>query len=98
MSHAFRTAVEGRDLDGLRASLHPDVVFNSPVVFRPYEGREPVMRLLAHVVEVLEDFRYTDELTGAGSAVLVFQARVRDRDVEGVDILRVDDAGLVREL
>jgi hypothetical protein len=98
MSHAFRTAVEARDLDGLRDALHPNVVFHSPVVFRPYEGREAVMELLEHVVEVLGAFRYTDELTGIGSVALVFKARVGDRDVQGVDVLHVDSAGLVREL
>jgi hypothetical protein len=98
MSHAFREAVEARDLDGLRAALHPDVRFNSPVVFRPYEGRDAVMGLLEHVIEVLEAFRYTDELAGVGSVALVFRARVGDRDVQGLDLLRVDAAGLVTEL
>ena len=98
MTHAFRAAVEARDLDGLRDSLHPNVVFNSPVVFKPYEGREAVMGLLEHVIDVLEGLRYTDELTGVGSIALVFTARVGDRDVQGVDLLHVDDSGLVREL
>jgi hypothetical protein len=98
MSHAFRTAVETRDLDGLRAALHPDVTFNSPVVHKPYEGVDAVMGLLGHVVEVLEAFRYTDELAGAGSLALVFRARVGDRDVQGLDLLRLDSAGLVTEL
>jgi hypothetical protein len=67
-------------------------------VFRPYEGRDAVMRVLEHVIDVLEAFRYTEELTGTGSLVLVFKARSGDRDVEGVDLLHLDDAGLVREL
>src|SRR3954452_20980135 len=98
MSHAFRTAVEARDLDGLRASLHPNVVFHSPVVFRPYEGREAVMGVLQHVVEVLEAFRYTHEMTGPGSLALVFKGKGGDREVEGVAVLPPDDAGLIREL
>jgi hypothetical protein len=98
MTHAFRTAVETRDLDGLRASLHPLVVFNSPVVFKPYEGRDAAMELLTHIFEVFGAFRYTDELTGVGSLALSFKARVGDRDVQGVDLLHIDDAGLVREL
>src|SRR3954465_14120735 len=98
MSHSFRAAVEGRDLDGLRAALHPDVLFHSPVVFRPYEGRERVMELLGHVISVLEDFRYTDELTGVDSVGLVFKGRVGDRDVQGWDLLRIDRSGLVTEL
>lgn len=96
---SFRAAVEARDLEAMRAVLHPDVVFRSPVVFRPYEGREAVMGVLRHVVEVFEDFRYTDELSGTdGTHGLVFEARVGDRAVQGWDYLRTDGDGLVTEL
>ena len=98
MSHAFREAVEARDLDGMRDALHPMVTFNSPVVFKPYEGREVVMGLLGHVIEVLEDFHYVEELEGAGSYGLVFKARVGDKKVHGWDLLHVDASGLVTEL
>lgn len=98
MPLAFRQAVESRDLAALEASLHPDVVFRSPAVFTPYEGREAVMGLLRHVVEVLADLRYTDELSGDGTRGLVFEAHVGDRMVQGWDYLRVDDDGLVTEL
>ena len=40
MSHPFRDAVEARDLQAMEAVLHPDVVFRSPAVFKPYEGRD----------------------------------------------------------
>ena len=98
MSLAFRAAVEARDLRAMEAALHPDVVFRSPAVFKPYEGRDAVMTLLAHVIEVLEDFRYTDELAGDAKHGLVFEARVGEKSVQGWDFLRVDEEGLVREL
>jgi hypothetical protein len=82
----------------MAASLHPDVVFKSPAVFTPYEGREAVMGVLQHVVEVLEDFRYTDELTGNGTHALVFEAQVGGKSVQGWDYLTVDADGLVTEL
>ena len=98
MSHSFRAAVEARDLDAMRDALHPQVRFRSPVVFKPYEGREAVMELLGHVVEVLQDFHYTDELEGVGAHGLVFKAHVADKQVQGWDFLRVDQSGLVTEL
>ena len=95
MSHPFRDAVEARDLQAMEAVLHPDVVFRSPVVFKPYEGREAVMTLLGHIVEVLEDFRYIHELTGDGVHGLVFEARTGDRTLQGWDLLEVDSDGRV---
>jgi len=95
--HPFRAAVEAKDPGAMEAALHPDVVFRSPVVYKPYVGREATMTLLRHVVEVLEDFRYVDELRGEDTLGLVFEARVGDREVQGWDHLRLDADGLVRE-
>src|SRR4051812_35691817 len=78
-------------------ALSPEVVFNSPVAFRPFEGRDAVSEVLAAVMETFEDFRYTDELEGDMSHALVFEARVDDKQVQGIDLLRFDDGGLIRE-
>ena len=96
---AFRAAVERGDVAAIEAALHPDVRFFSPAVFKPYEGRDTVMGVLRHVVEVFEDFRYTDELTGAdGAHGLVFAAHVGDKEVQGWDYIKTDADGLVTEL
>ena len=94
----FRAAVESRDLARMEAALAPDVVFRSPAVFKPYEGREAVMHLLATVIQVFEDFEYTDELDGDGTHALIFRARVGDREVEGLDHLTLGADGLVTQL
>ena len=92
---AFRAAVETGDLPAALALLHPQVEFRSPAVHAPYVGAEPVGRLLGHVTQVFEDFRYVDELAGDGTHGLVFRARVGKREVEGWDYLTVDDVGLI---
>ena len=79
------------------ALLHPDCVFNSPAVYRPYEGKDAVAFLLGNAFEVFEDLRYVDELEGDGTHGLVFKARVGDRDVTGWDYLRTDEDGLITE-
>ena len=55
-----------------------DVTFRSPVVFKPYEGRDALKVLLGAVVQVFEDFRYIDQVETGDTAVLVFEARVGD--------------------
>jgi SnoaL-like protein len=98
-SHAFRAAVEAHDLDALAETLAPDVVLHSPVTYRPYAGRETVVALLRLIAAAFEDFRYTDEFQNAdGVHALVFRARVGDRELEGVDLLRLDADGLVADL
>ena len=95
----FRSAVENGDRDAMVAALAPDVVLNSPVKHRPFEGREAVAALFGALVETFEDFHYTDEFDDeGGSKALVFRARVGDRDLEGIDILRFDDEGRIANL
>jgi hypothetical protein len=94
---AFRAAVEAQDLDAALASLSPDVVFHSPAVFQEYRGAETVGGLLRLVAETFEDFRYTDELAGPDIHALIFRARVGDRDLEGMDLLRLGPDGLIAD-
>jgi len=97
-SDQFRAAAEGKDFSAIEELFAEDVSFRSPVVFKPYEGREAIALLLGAVVEVFEDFRYTDQVETGDTAVLVFEARVGDRELNGVDIIRFDDDGRIGEL
>jgi hypothetical protein len=101
-AQTFRAGVEARDIDAALATLSPAITFNSPAVFKPYQGKETVANLLRLVAETFEDFRYTDELAGAGADpavhALVFRARVGDRELEGMDLLRIGPDGLVSDL
>ncbi|HET6505226.1 MAG TPA: nuclear transport factor 2 family protein [Baekduia sp.] len=94
----FRAAVEAQDMDAALATLSPDVVFHSPAVFHEYRGIEAVGGLLRIVAQTFEDFRYTDALSGDGDApvhALIFRARVGDRELEGMDLVRVGRDGLI---
>jgi hypothetical protein len=96
--HAFRRAAEAKDLELMRGALAEDVVLHSPILFRGFEGREVVLVVLSHVIEVFEDFSYLDELAEADRIVLRFGARVGDREIEGIDYLELDADGRVAEL
>ena len=97
-SDAFRAAVEANDLATASELFTDDVVFNSPVVFRPYEGRDALLVILGAVVQVFEGFRYTGQAEDGDLALLTFEAAVGDRSLQGVDILRFADDGRIREL
>jgi hypothetical protein len=95
LSDPFRDAVLRRDHAAMVDALAPGVVFNSPVAFKPFEGREAVGQVLAAVMGTFEDFRYTDELAGETAHALVFEARVGDKKGQGIDLLRFDADGKI---
>ncbi len=100
MVHPFRQAVEAKDLDAAFALMRDDVVFNSPVVFTPYKGKDALRPILTAVMELFEDFHYVREIgaDGAQDHALVFRARVGDKQLEGCDFIRLDDEGAIAEL
>jgi hypothetical protein len=97
LSDPFRDAVLAGDLDAVRETLAPEVIFNSPVAFRPFEGRDVVMEVLKAVMGTFEGFSYTDELAGETAHALVFSARVADKQLWGIDLLRFDAEGKIND-
>ena len=97
-SDAFRQAAEAKDFARASELFAEDVTFRSPVVYKPYEGRDALGVVLGAVVQVFKDFRYTDQIEQGETAMLLFQARAGEREIQGVDILRFNDEGKVQEL
>lgn len=94
---AFREAVEARDLDAVAALLAEDVVFTSPVAFKPYPGKPITAAILRAVLRVFEDFAYVREIgdpQGRDHA-LVFTATVQGKEITGCDFLHLDEEGKI---
>lgn len=97
--HAFRKAVEAGDDAAMEALLADDVVFTSPVAFKPYPGKAVTAAILRGVGRVFEDFRYVREIGGPDDRdhALVFKATVDGKELEGCDFLHLDEHGLIDE-
>jgi SnoaL-like domain len=93
----LRAAVEARDHDAVLAALAPDVVLRSPIFEVPFTGKEEAGDLFAVLLDEVWPFTYLDEIPG-DPHVLHFTAEVRGKSLEGIDLLRFDDQGLVREI
>jgi ketosteroid isomerase-like protein len=98
--HPFRAAVEAHDAEAAAAVLAEDVVFRSPIVFKPYAGRAAAGAVLTAALRVFDDFVYEAELRSEDGRdhALMFRARVDGRDIEGCDFLHHDQDGRVVQL
>ncbi|THV18760.1 nuclear transport factor 2 family protein [Nocardioides caeni] len=81
----------------MQACLADDVVFRSPVAHKPYPGKAITSAILAHVIEVFEDFRYVRELGDESGHALVFEAKVGGLELTGCDFLVLDADGLITD-
>jgi hypothetical protein len=102
LSARFRAAVEERNVDQAWELFHADAAFRSPVLFKPYEGRDRVLGVLRAAERVLggERFRYLHQLEDPNDrvAMLEFATEVDGKQVEGIDKLTFDEDGLISEL
>jgi len=75
--------------------LHPDAVFESPVVHTPQRGREITFKYLASAGTVLggPGFKYLGEWRNENGAVLEFENEVEGIKINGVDIITFSDDG-----
>lgn len=91
--------VRERSLEGLEELLAEDVVFYSPVLFKPQHGKALTTFYLAGALQVLgnDKFRYVREIVGAHDAALEFETELDGLYVNGVDLLQWNDTGQVTE-
>ena len=89
--------VKSHDRAALWDLLHPDVVFESPVVHAPQRGREITFKYLVGAEKVLggSDFRYVGEWRNATGAVLEFENVIEGITINGVDIISFSDDGRI---
>ncbi len=95
--HPFRKAVEEHDEAAIQAMLADDVVFTSPVAFKPYVGKPITAAILRGVLRVFEDFRYVREIhdTNGSDHAFVFETTVAGKKITGCDFLHFNDDGLI---
>ncbi len=91
---AWHAVAESRDPARLNELLADDVVFRSPAVFTPQEGKALTTRYLASALVVLgPSLRYVSEWHDQTSAVLEFEAELDGVYLQGIDMLRWNGDG-----
>lgn len=95
--HAYMAG--GADPEALRALIAPDAVFHSPVVHTPQAGAEKVFGYLHAASHVLgnDSFRYVREIADGNDVLLEFTAEIDGIHVNGIDLIRFDETGLIAD-
>lgn len=95
----WHSMIATRDLSGLPALVHAEAVFRSPMAHKPHPGRDAVVFILNTVLGVFENFAYHRTLWSDDglSVVLEFSAEVHGKQLKGIDLVRFDEQGLIRE-
>ena len=89
--------MKSHDTAALWELLHPDAVFESPVVHTPQRGRDITFKYLSSAEQVLggPGFAYRAEWRSANGAVLEFEKQIEGITINGVDIITFGDDGRI---
>ena len=87
--------MKSHDRAALWDLLHPDAVFESPVVHTPQRGRDITFKYLSSAEKVLggPGFTYVGEWRSDNGAVLEFENEIEGIKINGVDIITFSDDG-----
>ena len=96
---AWHALAKARNPRALAALLAEDVVFHSPVVHTPQRGRGLATQYLSAALAILgnDSFRYVREIRGERDALLEFELELDGVQVNGVDLIRWNDAGHITD-
>lgn len=106
---SWHQLLRGEYPSGLDGLLADDVVFYSPVVFTPQQGKELAKLYLGAAGGVFGDassgqgqssgggLQYTRQIMSGDSAMLEFEATMQGKYVNGVDIIRCNAEGKIAE-
>ena len=89
--------VKSRDRAVLWDALHPDAVFESPVVHTQQRGRDITFKYLSSAVKVLggPSFAFVGEWRSDTGAVVEFEGEIEGIKINGVDIITIGDDGRI---
>ena len=92
---AWYVYMRAHDHAALWELLHPDAVFESPVVHTPQRGRDITFKYLASADAVLggPSFRYVGEWRNETSAVLEFMTEIEGVTINGIDMMTFSEDG-----
>lgn len=95
----WHEVVKNKDAKLLKSLLDKNVVFHSPILFKPQKGRKLTMVYLLSAAKIFEgtDFHYVKELISGHDAVLEFHAEIDGIIIDGVDIISWNPEGKIIE-
>jgi hypothetical protein len=96
--HKWHEMMRKLDLSELESIVAENAVFRSPVANTPYPGKKTVCIVLRGAASVFKDFVYHRELYDSDNSVcLEFEARVGDKTLKGIDLVKFGDDGKIVE-
>ncbi|MBB3994360.1 hypothetical protein GGR95_002005 [Sulfitobacter undariae] len=93
----FHDLVLANRHDGVAELMAEDIKFQPPTYWATWNGRDAVAAVLGHVNQVFTDFKYRRVMGSGNDWALEFQCKVDGLDCVGVDLVTLNEEGLMQD-
>ncbi|WP_420428956.1 nuclear transport factor 2 family protein [Kordiimonas sp.] len=94
----WHKAVKQSDMDILSSIVAEDASLLSPAFWKPRQGKDKVLMVLAAVTDTFEDLTYTKEWIDGDELILEFTTSVGGKQMKGIDRITLDENGKLKEI
>jgi hypothetical protein len=94
----WHRVVSEKDVPALERLLAEDVSLGAPPYWPRLEGRELVHHLLGLILDTIGSFTYHREWRNGSELALEFTGRVADLELQGIDLISLNDGFQVQRL
>ena len=96
--HAFTSAMQRKDLEGMLLHVAEDIVLNTPLAGDPVKGKAAIRRVVSGLLSVVDSFDFREIMQGSEHVSTFFRITVGPNTLDGMDYWRLDDVGLIQEM
>ena len=92
----FFLAIKSNNADELASIFDDNIIFKPPTYWKDWQGKEVVARILSHVGSVFKNLEYKRVLCNDSEYFLEFSCNIGQLNATGVDMITLDDRGLIK--
>ena len=96
--HAFAAAMERHDMDAMLSHMRDDIVLRTPLVAEPFHGKAAIRPVVTALLATVDAFEIREFMQGPEHVSAFIGVRVGPHELDGLDLWRVDETGLIREM
>lgn len=95
---ALLEGMHDSDLEKIAESLSEDVVLKSPIFADPFVGRERALGVITHLLNAVDHFSPGEIFWGEGKYAVTLNFTVGSTDIEGVDVVALNEDGKIKSM
>ncbi len=97
--HGFVDGLLNRkSIDAMLPHMADDMVLHTPLAAEPARGKDAIRPIVVALTAVVDRFTLREILHGPDHVAVAFGVRVGDAELDGMDYIRLDADGRVKEM